>query len=219
MARSGLHTRRCEAVAAAALMASAASLAPPAHAVITTVTDTGASYLLTLRVGTAGATVDTVAFSVTGANAGLTPTAVIGTPTIDVWVMPVRPVANTTVARPVTLRVDSSIALTCQSGGCGTTTIPFSKITWVATNNSNAASGDIQGGRFTAAANQSIASYDANATFCVGPLGLPCVLGIGTWTYLSRNVTATRLQFSYDNDVVYPGGNYKGTVRFTASME
>jgi hypothetical protein len=200
-------------------MASAASLAPPAHAVITTVTDTGASYALTLRVGSTGATVDTVTFSVTGANAGLTPTAVTGTPTIDVWVMPVRPIANTTVARPVTLRVDSSAALTCQSGGCGTTAIPFSKISWVATNNSNAASGDIQNGRFTAAANQSIASYDANATFCVGLLGLPCVLGVGTWTYLSRNVTATRLQFSYDNDVVYPGGNYKGTVRFTASME
>ncbi|WP_426390684.1 hypothetical protein [Variovorax sp. R-27] len=212
------RSRRCQAIATTALVA-AASLAPPAHAVITTVTDTGSSYGLTLRVGSPGATIDTVAFSVTGANAGLTPTAVTGAPTIDVWVMPVRPIANTTVARPVTLRVDSSIALTCQSGGCGATTIPFSKISWVATNNSNAASGDIQGGRFTAAANQSIASYDANATFCVGLLGLPCVLGVGTWTYLSRNVTATRLQFSYDNDVVYPGGNYKGTVRFTASME
>ncbi|RSZ32246.1 MULTISPECIES: hypothetical protein [unclassified Variovorax] len=217
MVRTGRHTR---ATAAAALAAAAvAGLAPPAHAVITTVTDTGSSYMLTLRVGTVGATVDTVAFSVTGANAGLTPTAVTGTPTIDVWVMPVRPIANTTVARPVTLRVDSSAGLSCQSGGCGSTIIPFSKISWVATGNSNAASGDIQNGRFDTTANQSIASYDANATFCVGPLGLPCVLGIGTWTYLSRNLTATRLQFSYDNDVIYPGGNYKGTVRFTASME
>lgn len=217
MARTGRHTR---ATAAAALVAAAvAGLAPPAHAVITTVTDTGSTYGLTLRVGSTGATVDTVAFGVTGANAGLTPTAVTGTPTIDVWVMPVRPIANTTVARPVTLRVDSSAGLSCQSGGCGSTIIPFSKISWVATNNSNAASGDIQNGRFDTTANQSIASYDANATFCVGPLGLPCVLGIGTWTYLSRNLTATRLQFSYDNDVIYPGGNYKGTVRFTASME
>ena len=32
-------------------------------------------------------------------------------------------------------------------------------------------------------------------------------------------MNATRMQFSYDNDVVYPAGNYKGTVRFTASME
>lgn len=206
-------------MAAMALAAAALLAAMPARAVITTVTDTGSTYGLTLRVGSAGATVDTVAFSVTGANAGLTPTAVTGTPTIDVWVMPVRPVANTTVARPVTLRVDSSAGLSCQSGGCGTTVIPFSKVSWVATNNSSAASGDIQSGRFDGSATQSIASYNANATFCVGPLGLPCVLGIGTWTYLSNNITATRLQFSYDNDVIYPGGNYKGTVRFTASME
>lgn len=206
-------------MAAIALAAAALLAAMPARAVITTVTDTGSTYGLTLRVGSAGATVDTVAFSVTGANAGLTPTAVTGTPTIDVWVMPVRPVANTTVARPVTLRVDSSTGLSCQSGGCGTTIIPFSKVSWVATNNSSAASGDIQSGRFDGTATQSIASYNANATFCVGPLGLPCVLGIGTWTYLSNNITATRLQFSYDNDVIYPGGNYKGTVRFTASME
>lgn len=206
-------------VTAMALAAAAMLAAMPARAVITTVTDTGSTYGLTLRVGSAGATVDTVAFSVTGANAGLTPTAVTGTPTIDVWVMPVRPVANTTVARPVTLRVDSSTGLSCQSGGCGTTVIPFSKVSWVATNNSSAASGDIQSGRFDGTATQSIASYNANATFCVGPLGLPCVLGIGTWTYLSNNITATRLQFSYDNDVIYPGGNYKGTVRFTASME
>jgi hypothetical protein len=206
-------------VTAMALAAAAMLAAMPARAVITTVTDTGSTYGLTLRVGSAGATVDTVAFSVTGANAGLTPTAVTGTPTIDVWVMPVRPVANTTVARPVTLRVDSSAGLSCQSGGCGTTIIPFSKVSWVATNNSSAASGDIQSGRFDGTATQSIASYNANATFCVGPLGLPCVLGIGTWTYLSNNITATRLQFSYDNDAIYPGGNYKGTVRFTASME
>lgn len=218
-ARAGMATATAMASATALAAAAALFASTPARAVITTVTDTGSSYLLTLRVGSAGATVDTVAFSVTGANAGLTPTAVTGTPTIDVWVIPVRPVANTTVARPVTLRVDSSVALTCQSGGCGTTAIPFSKISWVATGNSNAASGDIQNGRFDATANQSIASYDANATFCVGPLGLPCVLGVGTWTYLSRNLTATRLQFSYDNDVIYPGGNYKGTVRFTASME
>ncbi|MDN6884122.1 hypothetical protein QMO14_10995 [Variovorax sp. CAN2819] len=203
-------------VTAMALAAAAVLAAMPARAVITTVTDTGSTYGLTLRVGSAGATVDTVAFSVTGANAGLTPTAVTGTPAISVWVMPVRPVANTTVARPVTLRVDSSTGLSCQSGGCGTTVIPFSKVSWVATNNSSAASGDIQSGRFDGTATQSIASYNANATFCTGLL---CLLGIGTWTYLSNNITATQLQFSYDNNVIYPGGNYKGTVRFTASME
>lgn len=205
---------RARAVAAA--VALTAGLAASARAVITTVTDTGSSYGLTLRVGSAGTVVDTVAFSVTGANAGLTPTAVTGSQTIDVTVIPVRPIANTTVTRPVTLRVDSSAALLCQSGGCGSNTIPFSSISWVASNNGAATSGDIQSGRFDGSGSQTIASYNANATFCTGLL---CLLGIGTWTYQSENLTATRLQFSYDNNVVYPGGSYKGTVRFTASME
>ena len=197
-------------LAAAAL----AVAVPPVQAVFTIVTDTDAlNYSLTLRVGTAGATVDTVAFSVTGANAGLTPVAVTGTPSIGVSVAPTRPMLTTAISRPVTLVVDSSAALACQSGGCGSTTIPFSKISWVATSNDTAASGDIQSGRFTASAGQTIASYNANASVCSG--GLCPVAG---WTFQSRQLTGTVLQFSYDNDVVYPGGNYKGTVRFTASM-
>ena len=187
---------------------------PPAQAVFTIVTDTDLlNYSLTLRVGTTGATVDTVAFSVTGANAGLTPVAVTGTPSISVSVSPTRPALGTAVARPVTLVVDSSTALSCQSGGCGSATIPFSKISWVASNNGNAASGDIQNGRFTASAGQSIASYNANASVCSGAL-----CPVAGWTVQSRQLTGTVLQFTYDNDVVYPGGNYKGTVRFTASM-
>jgi hypothetical protein len=213
-ARDGRRRARTVMTAAAALMA--ASLALPAGAVITTVTDTGSSYAITLRVGSTGTTVDTVAFNVTGANAGLTPAAVTAAATIDVWVMPVRPTTNTTTARPVTLRVDSSAGLACQSGGCGATVIPFSDIQWIASNNGASGSGDIQSGRFDDSNNQTIASYNANATSCSGIL---CFLGLGTWSYLSRNVTATRMQFTYDNDVLYPAGNYKGTVRFTASME
>ncbi|MGJ7529101.1 hypothetical protein [Variovorax sp. GB1P17] len=213
---------RAAAVAGAAALALVlACAAAPARAVITIVTDTGSSYGLVLRVGSAGTTVDTVAFSVTGANAGLTPTAVTGTPPITVWVTPVRPMTNTTTARPVTLRVDSSSGLLCQWAGCGAISIPFSKISWTASGNDNAASGDIQSSStgFNGTTNQTIASYNANATFCVGLLGLPCVLGIGTWTYQSRQLSSTTLQFIYANDTVYPGGTYMGTVRFTASME
>ncbi|QNK69937.1 hypothetical protein [Variovorax sp. PAMC26660] len=209
---------RGAAVAGAAALVLAGAAAP-ARAVITIVTDTGSSYGLVLRVGSAGTTVDTVAFSVTGANAGLTPTPVTGTPSITVWVTPVRPIANNTTARPVTLRVDSSSGLLCQWVGCGSIAIPFSKVSWTATGNDNAASGDIQSGSFDTTANQTIASYNANATFCTGLLGLPCVLGIGTWTYQSRQLSSTTLQFKYANDTVYPGGTYMGTVRFTASME
>lgn len=207
-----MHARAAAATAAFALAAAAASM--PAHAVITTVTDTGGLYSLTLRVGTAGATVDTVAFNVTGA-AAQSPVPLTGSQTIDIWVQPIRPTLANTTARPVTLRVDSSTALSCPSGTCGGATIPFSKISWVATFNDNLASGDIQTGRFTGGGSQLIASYNANATFCSGLL---CPL-LGAWTYQSRQLTGTRLQFTYDNDVVYPAGNYKGTVRFTASME
>lgn len=199
---------------ALAALSCAAGTALPGHAVITTVTEINNSYALTLQVGTAGATVDTVAFSVTGANAGLTPTAVSGTPTITVWVAPVRPVIDNTIVHAVTLQVDSSTAMTCQSGGCGTNTISFSKISWVVSN--NAGTGDIQSGRFTGAAAQQIASFNSNANTCVGAL---CLLGIGAWLGQTRQLDATQLQFFYDNDVIYPGGTYRGAVRFTATME
>ncbi|MCR6480005.1 hypothetical protein NU688_27880 [Variovorax sp. ZS18.2.2] len=191
----------------------AAGAAMPAGAVITTVSDNGGVYAISLRVGSLSG-VDTVAFSVTGNNAGLTPTAVTGSQTIDVSVTPIRPTTSSATARPVTLKVDSLAGLPCQSGSCTGTTIPFSQITWVASNNGNAASGDIQSGRFNDTNNQQIASFNANATFC--SFWLIFCLG---YTYQSNAMNATRLQFSYDNDVVYPAGNYKGTVRFTASME
>lgn len=192
----------------------AAGAAMPAGAVITTVSDSGGVYAISLRVGSQTG-VDTVAFSVTGNNVALTPTAVTGSQTIDVSVTPIRPANSSATARPVTLKVDSQLGLPCQSGGCTGITIPFSEISWVASSNSAAATGDIQSGRFTGAPDQQIASFNANATFCSFPFIIFC-LG---YTYQSNAMNATRLQFSYDNDVVYPAGNYKGTVRFTASME
>ncbi|MGJ7604523.1 hypothetical protein ACSFA7_09270 [Variovorax sp. LT1R20] len=191
----------------------AAGTAMPAGAVITTVSDSGGVYAISLRVGSLSG-VDTVAFNVTGTNVGQAPTAVTGSQTIDVSVTPIRPTTTSGTARPVTLKVDSVAGLSCQSGGCGSTIIPFSQISWVASNNGNAASGDIQNGRFNDTNNQQIASFNANATFC--SFWLIFCLG---YTYQSNAMNATRLQFSYDNDVVYPAGNYKGTVRFTASME
>jgi len=192
----------------------AAGVTLPAGAVITTVSDSGSVYAISLRVGSLSG-VDTVAFSVTGNNVGLTPAAVAGSQTIDVSVTPIRPANSSGTARPVTLKVDSLAGLTCQSGGCGSTIIPFSQISWVASNNGAAATGDIQNGRFNDTNNQQIASFNANATYCSFVLIIFC-LG---YTYQSNAMNATRMQFSYDNDVVYPAGNYKGTVRFTASME
>lgn len=202
----------------AALVLLACSWVLPAHAVITTVTDTGSTYALSLQVG-APTGVDTVQFSVSGNNVGLTPTAVAGTPTIDISVTPVRPANSSTTSRPVSLRVDSSTGLVCQSGtGCGTTIIPFSKISWTVSNSSGASAGDIQSGSFTGSSSQQIASFNANATYCSG-FNIFGVCILGSWYYQSNTMNATRLSFSYANDVIYPAGTYKGTVYFTASME
>lgn len=213
--------RRRRAGALAALAALLAGLpSPPADAVIVTASDSGTSYSLALRVGSAVG-VDTVNFSVTGPNAGLTQSPVTGTPAIDVWVMPVRSVsAGGETARPVTLNVNSAAGLSCIGGGCGSTVIPFSKISWTASNNSAPAAGDIQGSSFTGGNNQPIASFNANATYCSSGIALLCQLlpGIFPWVYETRRLDATRMQFHYANDVIYPAGTYRGTVVFTATM-
>jgi hypothetical protein len=205
--------RRARIAATAAL---AALLALPAGAVITTVGDSGSTYSIVLRVGSASG-VDNVQFDVNGNNAGLTPAPVTGTPAIDVWVTPARPASlfSSGETRQVTLRVDSSAGLQCQSAGCGLTVIPFSKIRWIASNNSNASSGDIQSGTFDPANTQQAitgpaSGFNANATTCF--LLIFC-------NYQSNTINATRMQFIYANDVIYPAGTYKGTVRFTATME
>ena len=190
----------------------------PANAVITTVTDTGSTYAISLKVGSPSA-IDTVQFNVTGNNVGLTPVPVTGTPAIDISVVPIRPANSDGGARPVTLQVDSSVGLTCQSPSCGTTTIPFSKISWTVSNSSGGGAGDIQNGVFNGAANQQIASFNANATYCSGLINIFGICLLGSWFYQSNTMNATRLTFTYANDVVYPAGAYKGTVYFTASME
>lgn len=200
--------------AAAAALALGAAM--PAPAVMTTVTnDTGSSnYQLVLRVGSAVG-VDTVSFSVTGNNVAINPAQVTGTPDIDVWVLPLRPAGNTTTSRPVSLTVDSSGGMACQSGGCGATVIPFSKVSWAASNNGAASSGDIQSGTFTGSAAQQIASFEANTTYC----SIPFIFWCFGWAYQTQQLNQTRMRFFYANDVIYPAGTYTGTVRFTATMQ
>ena len=210
IARAALRAACAPLSAGLVLLACGISL--PAHAVITTVSDSGNNYALSLRVGSA-ASIDTVQFNVTGNNVGLTPTAVTGSPAIDISVTPLRPATSASAARPVTLKVDSSVALSCVSGPCGGTSIPFSNISWTSTGNGSG--GDIQNGQFSGAANQQLASFNANATYCSFPLIIFC-LG---WTYQSNAISATRLTFSFANDTIYPAGTYQGTVYFTASME
>lgn len=189
----------------------------PAAAVFTTVElDTGSSdYQLLLRVGSAAGTRDTVDFSVTGNNIGLNPTPVTGTPDIDVWVAPLRPPGTNRAPRPVRLTVNSSGGgMACDSPtSCGSTKIPFSKISWTASNTAGGAAGDIQGGSFNGSTAQLIAGFNANATYCK-----VYFLWCWTWQHATQQLDATRLRFTYANDVIYPAGVYKGTVTFTATM-
>jgi len=69
----------------AGLVLLACGIIGPANAVIITVSDNASTsnYALSLQVGSAAGT-DTVQFNVTGNNAGLTPTAVTGSPAIDI---------------------------------------------------------------------------------------------------------------------------------------
>lgn len=199
--------------ACAALLAGA-GMAGPADAVILQVTTTG-DYAIALQVGQATG-VSVVSFSVPGASVGQSTLPVAGTPAIDVSVTPVRPDSLLdTTPRPVKLTVNSSTQLACQSGsGCGTATIPFSKISWTASANSAAASGDIQSGQFSGSTAQQISAFNANAG-----TALLCIRIIPVLCPITNTMSATRMTFSYANDTIYPAGIYTGRVIFTASME
>ena len=81
--------------------------------------------------------------------------------------------------------------------GCGSTAIPFSDVCWVSTNKVTGG-GDIQDGCFTGSATQPLASF-------------------GRVLFNSRRMYNT-LRFTYANARVYPAGQYRGTVTYTATV-
>lgn len=161
---------------------------------------------ITMRVGSAGATVNNVTFNVTGANISPTPVAVAGVPGGGAPVT--SPVGGTEVTltaglvnpggQRVTLTVNSSAGMACVGGtGCGTTNIPFSTVSWTSYNHVTFPTFDIQNGTFTGATNQSLTNYTVNG---------------GSVTM--SNV----LIFQYNNATIYPSGQYTGRVIYTASI-
>ncbi len=185
------------ALAAAALLA----VQGEAGAVITTTYLTLSSSSLTLRVGSAGGTIDNVDFDVSGANIRPSPAPVTRPDTVTVTLT-----ANKAILSLLTsarLTADSSAGLSCQTpSSCGSTIIPFSSISWVSTN-PEPLGGDIQSGSFTGAGAQQLASF-----------ALP-VLGL---VLSARTVMTNNLRFTYANSTLYPSGVYRGRVVFTASM-
>jgi hypothetical protein len=161
---------------------------------------------ITMRVGAAGAVVNTVTFNVTGANVAPSPVAVTGTP--DAGTPATTPVNGTEVTltaglvnpggQRVTLTVDSSAGMSCVAGsGCGTTAIPFSTVSWTSYNHVTFPTFDIQNGTFTGATNQQLTNYT-----------------VGGGSLTMSNV----LIFQYDNATLYPAGQYRGRVIYTATI-
>lgn len=118
---------------------------PSADISATTITVTPGSRALLVQIGTAGATIDRVTFTLTAANAG-NGTPVVGTPGILVNVA-----ARDIVSRTVQLVADSSIPLSN-----GASTLPFTQISWTTSDAS------IPGGTFSGAAGQLIVQFQTN---------------------------------------------------------
>jgi hypothetical protein len=153
---------------------------------------------LRLRVGpSTGNTVDTVSFpAISGANISPAPSAVTYAPLVDVELSLQRP--TLTFPNDVVLTVNSTAGMACVAGsGCGSTVIPFTDVCWTSTNKV-AGGGDIQDGCFTSSATQPLARF-------------------GWVSFNSRRMYNT-LRFTYANARVYPAGQYRGTVTYTATV-
>ena len=152
---------------------------------------------LRLRVGSTGNTVDTVSFpAISGANISPAPSAVTYASLVDVEVSLQRPAIN--FPNNVVLTVNSTVGMACVAGsGCGSTIIPFTDVCWVSTNKV-AGGGDIQDGCFTGSATQPLASFG--------------------WVLFSSRRMYNTLRFTYANARVYPAGQYRGTVTYTATV-
>ncbi|MDP9912248.1 hypothetical protein J2W27_004374 [Variovorax boronicumulans] len=173
-----------------------------AQAVITTTLLSLSGNRITLRVGSAGGTIDNVTFVVTGANIQPSPAPVARPDTVTILLTADKALLALTV-NTARLTATPAIGLACTtSSTCGGTTIPFSAISWVSTN-PDASGQDIQSGTFNATGSpQQIAQF---------PLPLLSILS-------ARTQMNNALRFSYANSTVYPSGVYTGRVMFTATM-
>ena len=204
------HAPRARIFRVLASVIMAASAIAPAGAVVTFFTTPGSGQRsITLRVGSNNTTVNTVTFDVLNANVAPSPTAVQGVPgngapaTSPVGGIEIRLSTVNRGAAPDVVRLvaDSSAGLSCVSGGCGSTIIPFSTISWISNNLQGGANAgkDIQSGAFSGSATQPLVSVTVPA---------------GSDSLIIRNV----LLFMYDNATLYPSGTYNGRVTYTATV-
>ena len=170
----------------------------------------GGTRTILLQVGAAGGTVNTVRFNVSGASTSPSPMPATGvpdattpttTPSGGVRVR-MRATINNSSARTLSLVVNSQAGMTCITPAtCGTVSIPFSKVSWVSHEKDGTNDAvDIQSGSFNGTTTQTLVSY-----FCCNP-------------FRSFEMANT-LVFTYANDTLYPAGQYRGRVTFTAYLQ
>lgn len=210
-------TGKCQAALRGLALAAALSTwgLPLAHALITTTYPTGnVQVRITLRVGSTGTTIDEVSFDVSNASVAPTQGTITGAGFGPVTITMTANQRSTTVPQvtTATLTVSSATGLTCStSSSCNSTVIPFSTISWTASNPQTTGSNafkDIQSGSFNGSSGQQLAQFS-----------LPSTLDIILQGRTSATTTMTNtLTFQYANTTVYPSGTYKGRVTFTASM-
>lgn len=152
--------------------------------------------------GSTGGTIDNVGFTVSGANLQPSPAPVTRPDTVTVLLTADKALLALAV-NTVRLTATAAPGLGCTTPtSCGSTSIPFSTISWVSTN-PDATGQDIQSGSFNASGSpQQLAQF---------PLPLLSLLS-------ARTEMNNALRFRYANSTLYPSGTYTGRVTFTATM-
>jgi hypothetical protein len=198
-------------------------LSSPAHATVTLTANSALSEYtffgiigthtrrLTMRVGSQYfGTISNVSFDVTGANVAPSPAPVPGIPSSGA--APGSAPANSVrisvsnrwtdfAGQRVIVTVDTSAGLACTTSvSCGSTVIPFSKISWTSSGLATGgyAGQDFGSGSFSGSTNQTLLDFTAPAarSFSI----------VNDWN------------FTYSNDTLYPAGVYQGRATFTATM-
>lgn len=214
---SRLRPWGCLAVVTAALTGMSspaqATITLDADAALTTTSGSVSTHTrrLTMRVGSnLIGEISTVTFNVTGGTVGPTPTPIAGlsnftnvsgTPANSVRVS----VSNRWTdfaGNRVIVTADSSTGLACTAGPCGSTVIPFSKISWTSSGLQTGANAgrDFASGSFSDSSTQPLLDF----TVTTSPMRSFSI--VNEWN------------FTYSNDTLYPAGTYQGRVTFTATM-
>jgi len=187
-----------------------------ANAVVTITPGYTGQLTLTMRVGTpAAGVVDTVQFDVVNPVAGNSLSSApsvngngvaIAASTGGVPISVIMRIPKRDKRQLFSMTVTSPPALTCVSGGCGTTTIPFSTISWIATPtpSGNNSAIDFQSGTFVGGSTQSMNTFSTT----MNP----------TVDFNATTDISSILTFSYSNVTAYPAGNYSGFVTYTATL-